>query len=94
MTEELNEEIQESTPEFEETPFCDDSILVRMTPSQYDRVENVIRVTNSLYLEKERVRHKISDLLLVMSIYGLRFSDEIRSSLRDSGFDASLLDKF
>ena len=100
MTEEINEdfqdeEFQESTPEFEETPFCDDdSIVVRMTPSQYERVENVIRVTNTLFLDKERVRHKISDLLLVMSIYGLRFNDEIRSKLKDSGFDVSLLDRF
>ena len=100
MTAEINEdfqdeEFQESTPEFEETPFCeDDAIVVRMTPSQYDCTENVINVMNNLFLEKERVRHKLSDLLLVMSIYGLRFNDEIRSKLKDSGFDVSLLDRF
>ncbi len=95
MTKNFNEDFNVTSLDSNELPFDkeNDTIVVEMSSCQYSSVHSVLNVVDRLYKENEMLKHRISNLLTIISIYGLVFSDEVCLKLEECGFKILVLNE-
>lgn len=69
-------------------PFdCDDnSTVVVISSLQYDAVHSVLNIVKSLQDKNTMLKNRVSNLWMIIGIYGLVLNDEVFSKLKENGF--------
>lgn len=82
-----NPHINEDSLNLEKLSFSDDNTkVIEISLCQFNSIKSVLKIVDKLQQENELLKHRISNLMFVISVYGLVFPDEVFSKLRENGF--------